>query len=41
MSGNHRVSDDSDAEDGPESEEESDVKFPLEGKYIDESDRER
>ncbi|KAG2095677.1 uncharacterized protein F5147DRAFT_717768 [Suillus discolor] len=35
------VSDDSDAEDGPESEEESDVKFPLEGKYIDESDRER
>ncbi|KAG1778705.1 hypothetical protein EV702DRAFT_1091252 [Suillus placidus] len=35
------VSDDSDAEDGPESEEESEVKFPLEGKYIDESDRER
>ncbi|KAG2359874.1 hypothetical protein BDR07DRAFT_1462286 [Suillus spraguei] len=35
------VSDDSDAEDGPESEEESEVKFPLEGKYVDESDRER
>ncbi|KAG1719194.1 hypothetical protein EDB19DRAFT_1787098 [Suillus lakei] len=35
------VSDDSDAEDGPESEEESEVKYQLEGKYIDESDRER
>jgi RNA polymerase-associated protein RTF1 len=35
------VSDDSEVEDEPESEEGSEVKYPLEGKYIDESDRER
>jgi len=38
---NVRVSDNSGAEEEPESEEESEVKYPLEGKYIDESDRER
>jgi len=39
--GNVRLSHDGEADDHPVSEEESGVKYPLEGKYIDESDREQ